>query len=596
MDGNVFRFKAYAGTSTRKYSYCSSDQDVTARVVSRCFRPVEGDDPESGGSGALQLPHYQHLPTSTNICQHLPTSTNICQHLPTSTSSLGILSTMMRHATNPLQTSPSSGTLVDATTSLKVQEAPAEWCEVHQLQNPAHPVRLSQNGGSNSILPRITRWYFIAITLTCDSDADSVGGNFPICCSAVPLPVLSSLHQPVPDEYISHEDKRLASVTGTKNLPEVHPFSRLPLEIQDHIWIAAFGPPTRLIEMQGNFRDGRNIAAISKLSTSNLERGANANRYPFFDGSRYRVLGYYTHSFCPLPVLLHVSSRSRQIVLENYETCFTNNLNPDMRPFHEAVYAFGLEWAGYADRIGVEFLKSEKALFEEAAASLPPSVREQETIFRFQERLASTNKVVLRKGKTRPFGIWFRPTWDTIILREEDIDQNAIEVVGAFKDGESNAHNVRSFVLAEQIIRNHPRVWDTLSGRRRPRRITSEFDTADEDHELLDDNHESNADIAKPLLTGLDELIVLVNRGFYHHYMDGKRIDHTHEEVNDLKQKMHDRILLRMKHRSALTEIPKISNEREDRMYGWTRWEEPLGPPGRNSRDEKRAQFSAKFL
>ncbi|CAG8957812.1 hypothetical protein HYFRA_00000151 [Hymenoscyphus fraxineus] len=253
-----------------------------------------------------------------------------------------------------------------------------------------------------------------------------------------------------------------------------------------------------------------------------------------------------------------------------------------MRPFHEAVYAFGLEWARDADRIGLEFLKSEKALFEEAAASLPPSVRERydaiteipcdwagltekKKKFALKKHSLLKMKLFFEKVKTRPFGIWFRPTWDTIILREEDIDDNAVQVVCAFREGESNSQNACSQEASRPAL-----TMTALGGRRRPRRTTPE-DTEDEDPELLDDSHESNAEVAKPLLTGLDELIVLVNRGFYHHFVDGKRIDDTHEEVNDLKQKMHDKILNRMKHRSALTKIPKISIEREDHMYGWTR-------------------------
>lgn len=358
---------------------------------------------------------------------------------------------------------------------------------------------------------------------------------------------------------------------------------------------------------------GRYVADISDLTAPNMDE------HPFSDGWRTRLFGSYIQSFCCPPVLLHVSQRSRQVVLENYETSFSNNSSPDMRMFYEAVYAFGLEWTGDEDGVGAEFLEKERPLLEEAAAFLPKSVMgnylvaseekaptewenvgRKEEYFEMKKLKFERTKEFFEKVRTRPFGIWFRPTWDTILLRRDDFGTEST-LLSLFKEGDSEAGNVRSFAIDEYLIgEDKPRVWDTLlyvyfpspktpisqiiadfeySGRGRPRRTTAGIDSDDSDETTGD---EVKADTKNPLLTGLEELIVIVSVGFYDHQpvQNEAYVDYAYEEVNELKQKCHDRIIFRMKNHSALTKIPFIKIERERDMYGWTRYEEPLQPVG----------------
>lgn len=251
------------------------------------------------------------------------------------------------------------------------------------------------------------------------------------------------------------------------------PFLRLPQEIQDQIWLACLGPP-RLIYLEAKGITGAYVANMSDLTCS------SAHERPFSNVWGPQFLGYYIQSFCCPPVLLYVSQRSRQIMLENYETSFQNLSSPDMRMFYEAVFAFGVEWPGDSDGVGTEFLEKEKALLQEAEAFLPTAVVEsyrdiqytkfptewqsvarKEVYFQMKQFIFNQTKDFFEKVRTRPFGIWFRPTWDTIVLRNGQGAESTI--LSLFKEGDSEAGNVRSFAIDEYLIgEDKPRVWDTL--------------------------------------------------------------------------------------------------------------------------------------
>lgn len=89
------------------------------------------------------------------------------------------------------------------------------------------------------------------------------------------------------------------------------------------------------------------------------------------------------------------------------------------------------------------------------------------------------------------------------------------------------------------------------------------------------------AETRTAMLTGLEELIIVVGIGFYDYQTDdGKYIDFDEETVEKLKQQYHDKIVLRFQNDSAITKIPEITVVRGREFNLWTRWEEPPQPVG----------------
>lgn len=77
---------------------------------------------------------------------------------------------------------------------------------------------------------------------------------------------------------------------------------------------------------------------------------------------------------------------------------------------------------------------------------------------------------------------------------------------------------------------------------------------------------ESNRVIEKPLFAGLEELFIVVSDGYYGYRRGKAMCFYDREAVEGLKQRCHDRAVLKLIKDSTLAKMPRVEVLREDEL------------------------------